>query len=133
MITLSNIAAGILELESENPEHDLFGGSSVIGTQRNVRVWEHSVGFSVYVEAHGNQFLFGIGDPADSPDQDVTGGTLNWEKTLHGESLARELECDPQEFESYAGADTWFGIATGSETWTRAQILDKIREIIEYA
>ena len=117
MITLSDIAAGILELESENPEHDLFGGSSVIGTQRNVRVWEHSVGFSVYVEAHGNQFLFGIGDPADSPDRDVTGGTLNWEKTLR-----EDLDTEPE-----------YGIATGSEDWTRGQILDKIREIIEYA
>ena len=131
MITLSDIAAGILELESVEPEHELFGMPD--GDLPVVKVWQHSVGFSIYVEAWGNQFLFGIGDPADSPDQDVTGGTLNWEKTLHGEFLARELECDPQEFESSNGADTWFGIATGSEDWTLAEILDRIRQVIEYA
>ena len=131
MVTLQDIAAGILELKAENPEHDLFGTAE--GVPPTAKVWEHSVGFSVYVEEWGNQFLFGIGDPADSPDQDVTGGTLNWEKTLYGESLARELECDPQEFESSNGADTWYGIATGSEDWTREQILDRIRQVIEYA
>ena len=103
MLTLQDLAAGIREITAEDPPI--------------VRVWQHSVGFSVYVEAHGHQFLFGIGDPADSPDQDVTGGTLNWEKTLR-----EALDTEPE-----------YGIATGSDTWTRAQILDKIREIIEYA
>ena len=131
MVTLEDIAAGIRELKAENPEHDLFGLAD--GEPPTVKGSGHSVGFSIYVEAHGNQFLFGIGDPADSPEQDMTGGALNWEKTLHGEFLARELACDPQASESYAGAATWFGIATGSESWTLAEILDRIRQIIEEA
>ena len=101
MITLQDLAAGILELTAEDPPI--------------VRVWQHSVGFSVYVEAHGHQFLFGIGDPADSPDQDVTGGTLNWEKTLR-----EDQDTEPE-----------YGIAAGSEDWTRGQILDKIRRVLD--
>ena len=101
MLTLQDLAAGIREITAEDPPI--------------VRVWQHSVGFSVYVEAHGNQFLFGIGDPADSPDQDVTGGTLNWEKTLR-----EDQDTEPE-----------YGIATGSEGWTRGQILDKIRRVLD--
>ena len=52
MLTLQDLAAGIREITAEDPPI--------------VRVWQHSVGFSVYVEAHGHQFLFGIGDPAGS-------------------------------------------------------------------
>ena len=131
MVTLQDIAAGILELKAENPEHDLFGTAE--GVPPTAKVWEHNVGFGVYVEAWGNQFLFALGDPADLPTAVVTGGVLVWEKTLHGEFLAREIACDPQECESFAGDDTWFGVAEGSEDWTLAEILDRIRQVIEYA
>ena len=131
MVTLEDLASEISNLKAQEWQHDLFGVPD--GDLPTVKVVGHSVGFSVYVEAWGNHFLFGIGDPANSPDQDVAGGALNWEKTLQGEFLARELACDPQEFESFNGEDTWYGIATGSETWTLAEVLDKIRQVIEYA